>query len=1155
MRLSPLSYTISHRFSLLGWLSILLFSFLSPLQAQKPELVLPLVHRHTTLDLGFSTDGKFLATCSATEVKLWEAKTGKLIRTFGEREATTNSQLQFENLAFIKVAVAPKGDFIIGAEACQFGEGVNRIGGWDYVGGDEREISLQVWDSKTGKLTQRIGIGGCNQLIEKLSISADGTKIAVILTDHFLSQADKATAIFEIESGTLLQYIQGQQAIFAREKNMLLAKAEDDLKLNLIKARNIRGEVKNKHIKASFSTDRPILDMVINTDGSLISALTADKIWTWSKKENWKASTYSIPTIHERNHSFFSPDGQHLTILDRSEPSTITQYRLKDGSRLSHASVELDKDHDIDMRVALSPDQKTLVYANYPIFENFSAWEKEIIPGKNITAVNPELQAIKLRDAQQKFNFGISNLQIPLLMALLHADSFRMNAQVHADGQVFHLKGPEDEGSCLFFTTSKELRCSWSSFSELTSYGQDRLATLEIKTGYSALPTDNHLLAQISIYDLEGQLVEMWDSLYIPKTATKLHYDSLRNQLFLQGNSGLRYYLDLLQKQIENPVAASKQISLDLDTAQFKLSSTDGTSIHLHKSGDSTILAKLLLYGQGEWVIATPSGLFDGSDNGKKALHFVNETEVIPLESYEARYWVPNLLQKLLSGLSPSEIRDVGALNLDELYPLIKARIEQDHLMIDIEKRAGGLGELNLYINGSIVQNDLNRQRKSHLKISLERYAKHYFTKQPNFISLQAFNQEGWLKSPVLELPAYTPGFPIQRDHKLAHFYAIIVGTSDYEGNQLDLSYAGKDAVSMHEALSIAGEQLFEDRMDIRLFTTDEIPKSGLPSKVNIKKAIDEITAKAEPIDLVLIYFAGHGKAIEEENSTPQFYYLTQSMRNFRQLEDPQARNLDAISQEELTDWLSEMGAKKKVMVLDACNSGQLVNSMIKDRAFSGSQIRALDRMRDRTGMYILAGSAADQESYEATPFGQGLLTYSLLQGMQELSIKDPNDEVDVLQLLMHAENQVPALAKSVGVVQKPKMYNQEGLSSFPIGIVNNPGAIPVAAVKPLLIQPLLLQEGELADPLDLVTQLEEHIHKLIRRGAHYTFQNIRKSELGYSIRGTYTIKGDAMVVKGYLRKGKTKVTGANFQVTGSRSNIQEIVFQLFNEVKSFLTI
>ena len=325
-------------------------------------------------------------------------------------------------------------------------------------------------------------------------------------------------------------------------------------------------------------------------------------------------------------------------------------------------------------------------------------------------------------------------------------------------------------------------------------------------------------------------------------------------------------------------------------------------------------------------------------------------------------------------------------------------------------------------------------------------------------------------------------------------------------------------------------------------------------TKNNIKKAIDEITAKAEPIDLVLVYLAGHGKAIEEESNKSRFYYLTQSMISFRQLEDTTIRKLDAISQEELTDWLGEMGAKKKVMILDACNSGQVINTLIKDRSFSESQLVALDRMKDRTGMYILAGSAADRESFEATPFGQGLLTYSLLQGMQELATQDPNDEVDVLQLLRHAENQVPQLAKSVGVSQQPKMYNQDGLSSFPIGIVKDPSLIPVASPKPIILPPILTEEEEYEDILRLSQALEDYIKKSIQKQGNYSFRDLRSFPEGYAVRGRYTLEGNTIRFTGLVFKGGKKISKSKFTVSGQRQELDLLVQEIFEELAYWIS-
>ena len=59
-----------------------------------------------------------------------------------------------------------------------------------------------------------------------------------------------------------------------------------------------------------------------------------------------------------------------------------------------------------------------------------------------------------------------------------------------------------------------------------------------------------------------------------------------------------------------------------------------------------------------------------------------------------------------------------------------------------------------------------------------------------------------------------------------------------------------------------------------------------------------------------------------------------------------------------------------------------MVEKLTEKRDVPGSQVRALERVKDRNGLHLLAGAAADASSYEASRYGQGLLTYSLLLGM-----------------------------------------------------------------------------------------------------------------------------------------------------------------------------
>ena len=44
-------------------------------------------------------------------------------------------------------------------------------------------------------------------------------------------------------------------------------------------------------------------------------------------------------------------------------------------------------------------------------------------------------------------------------------------------------------------------------------------------------------------------------------------------------------------------------------------------------------------------------------------------------------------------------------------------------------------------------------------------------------------------------------------------------------------------------------------------------------------------------------------------------------------------------------------------MILDTCAAGRLIEEAQQEREVPSNQTRALDRLKDRTGMYVLAGS------------------------------------------------------------------------------------------------------------------------------------------------------------------------------------------------------
>ncbi|MBK6996050.1 MAG: caspase family protein [Lewinellaceae bacterium] len=307
-----------------------------------------------------------------------------------------------------------------------------------------------------------------------------------------------------------------------------------------------------------------------------------------------------------------------------------------------------------------------------------------------------------------------------------------------------------------------------------------------------------------------------------------------------------------------------------------------------------------------------------------------------------------------------------------------------------------------------------------------------------------------------------------------------------------------------------------------------------ISSKANIEKAFLEFK-KATPCDVLVVYFSGHGSTWGKEGDKTNFYYLTKDITSAK-LADDAVRKEYAVSDEELTKWLAAIPAQKQVLILDACNSGKAAENLsgIDQRDLNSSQVIAFELLKDRTGTFILTGSAADMVSFEAS-HGQGLLTYSLLEGISGVALKD-GKYVDIMKLFQNSRDVVPKLAASIKQVQIPVIAAPKGGSSFPIGIKDASVKINLPQPKPVVIQCNFQDRDNFNDGLGLTQALNDYFHDQTAKGAQakFVYYDIPKFAEGFSIRGNYAISGEQVSLAGRLFKGDTPVGGA-FNLTGTK--------------------
>jgi len=195
--------------------------------------------------------------------------------------------------------------------------------------------------------------------------------------------------------------------------------------------------------------------------------------------------------------------------------------------------------------------------------------------------------------------------------------------------------------------------------------------------------------------------------------------------------------------------------------------------------------------------------------------------------------------------------------------------------------------------------------------------------------------------------------------------------------------------------------------------------------------------------------------------------------------------------------------------------------------------------MKDRTGMFVLAGSASDAVSYEASKYGQGLLTYSLLFGMKDPSKLRDNQFVDVIKLFQFAADHVPELAIGIGGIQRPQIRNPLGGQSFDIGEVSSEiqSKIVLQQAMPVFLRTMLVEEEQFDDVLEISDLIDSKLRENSSKGAdaQIIFVDAKTMNEAYKLTGSYVQKDRQIIAKIKLKKDKDVV--ASFEVMATKSN------------------
>ena len=593
--------------------------------------------------------------------------------------------------------------------------------------------------------------------------------------------------------------------------------------------------------------------------------------------------------------------------------------------------------------------------------------------------------------------------------------------------------------------------------------------------------------------------------------------------------------------------------SFSPDGKYIVTTSIDNTTM-VWKAVNGKILYSFFTVDSNDYLIIDGQNHYDGTEAARKLLYFTCGTEVIELDQVKDQLWVPNLAERIMKG-ETINAKTLDELNICGLTPEVEdASSRPDEYYFKIKPRRGGMGETVLLVNGI----EARRYKSSELKKNGEFYdliinkadLKSLFIEgKENPVTVKAYTSDNAISSRgVILLEDRTKEASIP-----PNLYAVMIGVSEYKGDELDLKYAAKDAGDISNAVSNAAKKLLNNDGKEHVFMynlTTAQEHYLLPEKNSIKKVLEEIGKKATANDILLIFFAGHGVM---ETEKKQFYFLTSDASKTSAVS---AIADVGISTAELTEWMKPQNikAQKRILIFDACNSGQAIkdfvqlgssdqNYMVARNEDKARQIKAIDKLNEHSGLFILSASASNQSAYEMGRYSQGLLTYSLLKAIKERpDILEAGKYLDVSRWFVAAKETVSEIAKESGARQDPQIVSN---TNFNIGIVDDEvmAKIVLPLEKPLFAASNFQNSDEAIadDDLELSKQINLQLNDLAARGtdSRIVYATATNSTDAYSLSGRYTVIGNAITVSVNIKQNK--IIKSKFEISGTKDKLIEM--------------
>jgi len=927
-------------------------------------------HQYEKIFALFSNDGKkMLSAGDRTAVKLWDVSTGlKLLDLKGHEYKITKAIFSPDDKKIITVSEFFEPAFL--------------------------------WDAGTGNLIAKLT--GHKELIESVSFSPDGSKIVT-------SSRDGTAKIWDAKSGDLLFDLNKHRgevsfADFSPDGKYIATASEDEtIKIWTAQNGNLAGDLRGH----SSELGKSFAPMISDTMFSVVN----NKVLAWNTKSGilsgyLSANNTPISCIARSYGGDKIVTGDTKGIVRIWDARTLSLTHTIKNNKDYIFSITFSQD---DKRMAVASSDSTaqvLQTETWNLLSSFKLNDKVI----SATLSKSGDKLITLTYANKAHVWDLNT--ISMKYELVHKDWIRSVAFSPDDKFIASCSGnyllPKEAEIKIWNATEGKLKEKYSLTENL---GLDKIF----------FSPDGNFVISTSI---DGIL------LIAGTKSNKLKWKSARNNSQPDVFQQLSFSPDNTQlisasrgRSVNTWQLKKAKLVLDLkghtDYVNAALCTPDGKYI-ITVSGDNTskkwnastgeLLCTFIAIDNNEYFTQVPSGYYQTSSNTAKLLHYVTkDLKIITFEQLDVKYNRPDKVLEAIGNTDTALIKSyrkawekrIKKLGIDTTafrdgYSVPEADIVNRD-SIDYEQKTGTLrlhikgidstyklDRFNIWVNETPLYGQRGiRIRKKNSNI-LDTTIIIFLSQGENRIETSITNVN---ETESYRMPLYVNYTPAVRQKESVRFIGI--GIDQFKESQHNLQYSSKDI----RDLALKLKEKYKDNITIDTLFNENVTTEKV-------KALKEKLQQTSVNDKVILSYSGHGLLSRDYD-----YYLSTYSVNFNKPEE------NGMPYDEIESLLDSIPARKKLMLIDACHSGEvdkeegiamnkladslgLSKGIIIDQVQSEQHVglkNSFELMQSlfvnvgkSTGATIISAAAGNQFALERGDLKNGVFTYSILEAMSK---------------------------------------------------------------------------------------------------------------------------------------------------------------------------